>query len=77
MARGIVYEKVNKEVRSVIPKFCESGTMMPFAANSTPKKIDSCDKNIGSSSGSQLVNRRKIETEKRKSIFLNWLKGFF
>ncbi|MDC3067165.1 penicillin-binding protein 1B [Pseudomonadota bacterium] len=77
ISRGIVYEKVNLETRSVTPKFCKSGIMMPFATNSFLKKTVSCEKNIENSVESQLMNRRKIETEKSGSTLIDWLKGFF
>ena len=76
-ARGVVYEKVNLEARSVIPKFCKSGIIMPFAANSSPKISGSCVKNLESSDRTQSTISRKIESKESKSIFIDWLKRVF
>ena len=77
LARGVVYEKVNLEQRSVVPKFCESDIVMPFAANSSPKTSGSCVKNLEGSERSQSTISRKIESKESKSIFIDWLKGLF
>ena len=76
-ARGIVYEKINLEARSVMPKICKSDILLPFAANSSPKKMISCEYNMERSATSRLMNRRKIETDKSESTFIDWLKGLF
>ena len=77
LARGVVYEKVNLEQRSVVPKFCESDIVMPFAANSSPKTSSSCVKNLEGSERSQSTISRKIESRESKSIFIDWFKGLF
>ena len=77
LARGVVYEKVNLEQRSVVPKFCESDIVMPFAANSSPKTSSSCVKNLEGSERSQSTISRKIESRENKSIFIDWFKDLF
>ena len=65
----IVYEKVNLEQRSVVPKFCESDIVMPFAANSSPKTSSSCVKNLEGSERSQSTISRKLESRELNQFY--------
>lgn len=76
-ARGVVYEKVSLEKKSMLPKSCELGVLIPFASGSLPKTLTSCEEGIKGQPNSQISEHKRSESPTKELIFLKWIRDFF